>query len=299
MVWIIPNTFIAGTKAKANEVNENFTSAKQFMDNLETEQATNTADILQLEQNKADLNGSSGQRFQVADATNSFDAINKQTLLNLVKNTQEVIKGFVLSKFNDTTVSATAGSCYDSTFEYMITTTTSLSKTQENLGNDAKYYVYVCADKDTGNCELVISLSNTTPELPSGFEYYRQLGYFTTDDEGKINRVISIELDNFANVVMLPDYSRASSKNAGTTYTVTEPGWISCSFKINPNGSVTRGVSFSINNKVLVDCYPWKYNDSNSIYIPVSIGDTYVLSGDTGNITNLFYYFIPFKNIGA
>lgn len=191
MVWIIPNTFIAGTKAKANEVNENFTSAKQFMDNLETEQATNTADILQLEQNKANLNGSFEQRFQVADATNSFDAINKQTLLNLTKNTQEVIKGFVLSKFNDTTVSATAGSCYDSTFEYMITSATSLSKAQENLGNDAKYYVYVCADKDTGNCELVISLSNTTPELPSGYEYYRQLGYFTTDDEGKISQVLN------------------------------------------------------------------------------------------------------------
>lgn len=191
MVWIIPNTFIAGTKAKANEVNENFTSAKQFMDNLETEQATNTADILQLEQNKADLNGSFEQRFQVADATNSFDAINKQTLLNLVKNTQEVIKGFVLSKFNDTTVSATAGSCYDSTFVYMITSATSLSKAQENLGNNAKYYVYVCADKDTGNCELVISLSNTTPELPGGYEYYRQLGYFTTDGSGKISQVLN------------------------------------------------------------------------------------------------------------
>lgn len=191
MVWIIPNTFIAGTKAKANEVNENFTSAKQFMDNLETEQATNTADILQLEQNKADLNGSFEQRFQVADATNSFDAINKQTLLNLVKNTQEVIKGFVLSKFNNTTVSATAGSCYDSTFKYMITSTTSLSKSQSNLGNNAKYYVYVCADKDNGNCKLVISLSNRTPELPSGFEYFRQLGYFTTDGKGNINQVLN------------------------------------------------------------------------------------------------------------
>lgn len=191
MVWIIPNTFVAGTKAKANEVNENFTSAKQFIDNLETEQATNTADILQLEQNKADLNGNFEQRFQVADATNSFDAINKQTLLNLVKNTQEVIKGFVLSKFNNTTVSATAGSCYDSTFEYMITSTTSLSKSQSNLGDNAKYYVYVCADKDSGNCELVISLSNTTPELPSGFEYFRQLGYFTTDRNGNISQVLN------------------------------------------------------------------------------------------------------------
>lgn len=191
MVWIIPNTFIAGTKAKANEVNENFTSAKQFMDNLETEQATNTADILQLEQNKADLNGNFEQRFQVANATNSFDAINKQTLLNLVSNTREVIKGFVLSKFNNTTVSATAGSCYDSTFVYMITSATSLSKAQGNLGNNAKYYVYVCADKDTGNCELVISLSNTTPELPAGFEYFRQLGYFTTDRSGQISQVLN------------------------------------------------------------------------------------------------------------
>jgi hypothetical protein len=200
MVWIIPNTFIAGTKAKANEVNENFTSAKQFMDNLETEQATNTADILQLEQNKADLNGNFEQRFQVADATNSFDAINKQTLLNLVKNTQEVIKGFVLSKFNNTTVSATTGSCYDSTFVYMITSATSLSKAQTNLGKNAKYYVYVCADKDNGNCELVISLSNTTPELPAGFEYFRQLGYFITDANGNINRVLNND-DNITGTI--------------------------------------------------------------------------------------------------
>lgn len=191
MTWTIPNTFIAGTKAKSGEVNKNFTSLKLFVDTLETNQATNTTDILQLEQNKADLNGNNEQRFQVADATNSFDAINKQTLLNLVSNTQEVIKGFVLSKFNNTTVSATAGSCYDSTFVYMIKSDTSLSKAQTNLGENAKYYVFVCADKDNGNCKLVISLNNRTPELPAGFEYFRQLGYFTTDGTGKINQVLN------------------------------------------------------------------------------------------------------------
>lgn len=299
MTWTIPNTFIAGTKAKSGEVNENFTSLKQFVDTLETNQATNTTDILQLEENKANLNGSNEQRFQVADATNSYDAINKQTLLNLVSNTQEVIKGFVLSKFNNKTVSATAGSCYDSTFVYMIKSDTSLSKQQGNLGNNAKYYVYVCADKDNGSCELVISLSNTTPELPAGFEYFRQLGYFTTGGSGNISRVVSNELANFTNVLTSPDYSRTSSRNAGTTYTVTEPGWVSCSLQIQPGGSVTRGIYFNINNKTFMNCYPWKYNDSNSVFMPVSIGDTYVLGGDLGNIANLFYYFIPCRNIGA
>lgn len=195
MTWTIPNTFIAGTKAKSGEVNQNFTSLKQFVDTLETNQATNTTDILQLEENKADLNGSNEQRFQVADATNSFDAINKQTLLNLISNTQDVIKGFSLSKFNDNTISATAGSCYDSTAVYMIVSKTSLSKTQSNLSANAQYYVYVCADKDTNACQLVISLSNTTPELPGGYEYFRQLGNFTTDDEGKISQVINVDSD--------------------------------------------------------------------------------------------------------
>lgn len=196
MVWTIPNIFVAGTKARANEVNENFTSIKQFVDTLEVQASTNEIDITNLTNTKANTNGSNQERFQVADATNSFDAINKQTLLNLVKNTQAVIRGFVLSKFNGNTVSATAGSCYDSTFEYMITSGTSLSKTQANLGNNANYYVYVCADKDTGNCELVISLSNTTPELPTGYEYYRQLGHFNTDSNGNISQVLN-NSDNF------------------------------------------------------------------------------------------------------
>lgn len=192
MTWTIPNTFIAGTKAKSGEVNQNFTSLKQFVDTLETNQATNTTDILQLEENKADLNGSNEQRFQVADATNSFDAINKQTLLNLISNTQDVIKGFTLSKFNNNTISATAGNCYDSTFKYMIVSNTSLSKAQSNLSANAQYYVYVCADKDTNTCQLVISLSNTTPELPGGYEYFRQLGYFITDDSSNISTVVTL-----------------------------------------------------------------------------------------------------------
>lgn len=191
MVWSIPNTFVDGTKARANEVNENFTSLKQFVDSLEVQTSTNEIDIMNLENTKANLNGDNQQRFQVADASNDYDAINKQLLFKYTQNSQGVINGFKLSKSSNDTIIATAGSCYDSTFKYMIISDTSLTKQQSGLGNDAKYYIYVCADKETEQCQLVITLNSSTPELPADYDYYRKLGYLITNDEGNISQVIN------------------------------------------------------------------------------------------------------------
>ena len=189
MVWTIPNTFVAGTKARANEVNENFTSLKQFVDTLEVQASTNEINITNLENNKANINGDNQQRFQVADPTSSLDAVNLRTLENKTLNSRSVIDGFDLSKFNDTTITATAGNCYDSTFVYMISSSTSIQKSQTGLGNNATYYVYACAQESSGTVELVFNVSPTTPELPSGFDYFRCLGYFTTNDNGNIDKV--------------------------------------------------------------------------------------------------------------
>lgn len=191
MVWSIPNTFVDGTKARANEVNENFTSLKQFVDSLEIQTSTNEIDIMNLENTKANLNGDNQQRFQVADASNGYDAINKQLLFKYTQNSQGVINGFKLSKSSNDTIIATAGSCYDSTFKYMIISDTSLTKQQSGLGNDAKYYIYVCADKETEQCQLVITLNSSIPELPADYDYYRKLGYLITNDEGNISQVIN------------------------------------------------------------------------------------------------------------
>lgn len=191
MVWEIPYTFRAGTKARANEVNENFTSAKQFVDALETQASTNEINITNLENNKADLNGNNAQRFQVADPTASFDAINLKTFEAKTLNSRGVIDGFKLSKFDNHTITATAGNCYDATYKYMISSSTSLQESAESMGGDATYYVYVCADEQTSSNELVFSLSPTTPELPQDFDYFRRLGYFTTDTEGNIDQVHS------------------------------------------------------------------------------------------------------------
>lgn len=191
MVLDIPYSFIPGTKAKANEVNSNFLAVKTFVDTNEANIAANQSDIQNLENNKADLNGNISNRFQVADPTGNYDAVNKQYFKANIANSLDYIGGFKLTKQSDTSISASAGSCWDSTYEYMITSDSALTKDQSNLGNNATYYVYVCADKETTNNELVFSLSNSTPELPAGFEYFRLLGKFATDNDGHISQVIN------------------------------------------------------------------------------------------------------------
>lgn len=192
MVWTIPNTFVAGTKARANEVNDNFTSLKQFVDGLEVQASTNEINITNLENNKADLNGNNQQRFQVANPSASFDAVNLQTLQAKTLNSRSTIDGFQLSKFNNTTITATAGNCYDSTYVYMISQATSLQVSNSSLGENATYYVYVCADDSTSTNQLVLDTSSTTPNLPPDYDYFRRIGTVITDGNGHIDSVLSI-----------------------------------------------------------------------------------------------------------
>lgn len=190
MVWEIPYTFIAGTKAKANEVNSNFTSIKQFVDQLESNQATNELDISSLEINKANVNGSQTEIFQVANAANNFDAVNLQSLKDYTANTLDVIRGFTPSKSSSNTISCTAGDCWDSTYEQMISSSVALSLQDTALSADTTYYIYVCYDKETSSCKLVFSTNSSTPSLPVGYDYFRKIGEFVTDEDGDIDIVM-------------------------------------------------------------------------------------------------------------
>lgn len=200
MVLEIPYSFVPGTKAKANEVNSNFNAVKTFVDTNEADIATNQSDIMNLQNNKADLNGNISNRFQVANPTGEYDAVNKQYFMDNIANTLDYIGGFKLSIQGDTSISASEGSCWDSTREFMITSATALTKDQSNLGQNATYYVYVCADEEGGSNELVFSLSNSTPELPSDYDYFRLLGSFTTDSNGHIDTVTSTGSDYTGNL---------------------------------------------------------------------------------------------------
>lgn len=185
----IPYSFIAGTKAKASEVNADFDAIASFVDALEVSTAEIEALAESLQSSKANKNGDLTEIFKMANATTDYDGVNLRTLKNLTNNSMDIIRGFVLSKQSNISVNATAGSCWDSTYVEMIISNTSLIAEQSNLSPNSTYYVYVVSDKETGDCQLVISLSNATPDLPIGYEYFRQLGKIYTDANGYISRV--------------------------------------------------------------------------------------------------------------
>lgn len=72
-----PFTFTPNTYAKSSEVNQDFDVLYSQVNTNISNIAQNTTDIDNLDANKANINGSSSQRFAVADPVVSGDAINK------------------------------------------------------------------------------------------------------------------------------------------------------------------------------------------------------------------------------
>ena len=277
MVWTIPNTFVAGTKARANEVNDNFTSLKQFVDGLEVQASTNEINITNLENNKADLNGNNQQRFQVANPTASFDAVNLQTLQAKTLNSRSTIDGFQLSKFNNTTVTATAGNCYDSTYIYMISSNSSLQHSEADLANNATYYVYVCANSENSNVELVFDTSSSTPDMPEGFDYFRRVGKFTTDGSGHIN-VVTNEGQVVTNYVGFVG-TKIGGGSLGTT-TLSENRWLYARVTAR-----NTAATITINGVVVAYEFTAKeWNDAHSVLIPCMAGQSVHLEGGWSEI---------------
>lgn len=275
MVWEIPYTFIAGTKAKANEVNGNFTSIKQFVDQLESNLATAELDINNLETNKADINGSQNEVFQVADAENNKDAVNLETLKAQTANSLDVIRGFIPFMSNATTISCTAGNCWDSTYEQMINSYTVLSLQDTALAAYTTYYIYVCYDKETSSCKLAFSTNSTTPTLPAGYDYFRKVGSFTTNSSGNIDTVYPIgSVDLSSRTGFIGTYIGTLPINSTTV--ATHNCFVYA--KLAGNGSY---IMVQINGvEVSYQASGSKWYNTTTTLIPVKKGQTITIAGN-------------------
>lgn len=221
-----PFTFVANTYAKASEVNANFDTVYSQVNSNISAIAQNATDIDNLENNKADINGNTAQRFAVADAITNGDAINKQTLFRSIGNSIDYISGFTITKDSgspDDTIIVSAGSCYDSTKVAVLSLSSSITKQNLNQGASATYYVYVIGNSTGSSVDVLISTSSTSPALPSGYALYRLIGNYTTDADSKISIINSFGFNS--NIPSPTSVVVESYVNGKSWYRVYSDGW--------------------------------------------------------------------------
>ena len=291
-----PFTFVANTYAKASEVNANFDTVYSQVNSNISAISQNAVDIENLENNKADINGSSSQRFGVADAVTDSDAINKRTLRASIANSIDYISGFIITKDsgspNDTII-VSEGTCYDSTKTVVLSKTNSTTKQNLNQGASATYYIYVIGNSTGSQIDILISESGVTPGLPGGYSLYRQIGYYTTDSDGNIKTITQLSNSDIFNINKIaPDYNNRQTKTINTTYTADEPGWVYV-YSQSTNASSTsyyiNGVGYTLSSNGNRDTD----TAGAGAWFLVDVGDTYMLS--SANSQWSIIYFLPLK----
>lgn len=289
-----PFTFVAGTKARANEVNQNFDVLYSQVNSNISAINTNANDIDTLDSNKANVNGSSSQRFACADPTSPSDAVNKQSLTKAIGNSINYIDGYVISKDSGSpndTILVTAGSCYDYSKTVVLAKDTSTTKQNTSQGASTTYYVYVIGNDSGSSVDILISSSAVTPALPEGYTKFRQIGNYTTDSSSNI-QIIS----NYSNSVsattivnsIAPDYSKAYS--VGLPYTAPYDGYMSITIVSNGSTATAKiqGIAVASAQNTGGDN---RYTDQSTSVFSISKNQQVTISGQSSYSAR----FIPMK----
>lgn len=292
-----PFTFTANTYAKASEVNADFDTVYSQVNTNISAIAQNATDIDNLENNKANINGSTSQRFAVADAISNGDAVNKQTLFKAIGNSLDYISGLTITKDSgspEDTIIVSAGSAYDSTKTVVLSLDNSTSKQNLNQAASATYYVYIIGNSTGSSIDILISTSSTTPALPTGYSLYRQIGYYTTDSNNEIDNIgyygEGLSSDKSANGILnivAPDWTNKTSKTVSTTYTAESNGWVVGYYSTTANVTLECTINSVVQYSMYIHGGAGGYRGAE-FFLPISKGDTY--SSNYGTL-----YFVPVK----
>lgn len=233
-----PYTFQAGTKARASEVNQDFDILYSEVNRIGTEILNIDIDIQNVAEGKADINGNAGQVFKMADAVDSYDGVNKNVLENSIANMKDYISGFIISKDTNTSIRVSSGSCYDSTFTVVITSTGNITKENTIQGAGTRY-VHAISDSSGRQADILISSQSIDPALPSGYTKYRLIGSIVVDGKNKItsisyfgNKSDKNNNTNYITGIVTPDYSKGIATTA-QTYTAPYDGVYYASYAVN------------------------------------------------------------------
>lgn len=226
MTITVPYIFQAGTKAKAQEVNDNFTAIVTEVNSLSSDILENATDITTLRNTKADINGSTANRFSVANPVNPNDAVNKQTLISL---TGYGLFGLQVTKSDETHISCTAGATWDTTQTKILSFSSTQAVAFTTGATNTTYYVYIIGTADGLQTQLFISSSSDNPPLPEGYTLYKQLASLQTMyNSGDIDYVVDSSGYNpsLIQIAGSPKWGSAQSRSSNTTYYADTSGWV-------------------------------------------------------------------------
>lgn len=182
--------FVSGTNAKSQEVNENFSDIVTAVNNQANALTTVQTNITDLNANKANVNGSSSNTFQVAAGNNLLDAINLQQLKQMMAVAFPLIRGVKIT-LTGQTIQITSGMAYDNTLTYLMNIQETTITPSSPIGNST-YYIYVDTLPTTLNqVNFTYTQNANGPAVPSG-NIWRQIGYFVTDVSGNIQTVTPV-----------------------------------------------------------------------------------------------------------
>ena len=189
MTFEQPYKFKGGTSAKAQEVNANFDYTGNYIEGIETVQAGILSSIDNIEQDKADINGSSQEKFNVAPATEDYNAVPLIQLNDFLYIIKGIIRGFTLSKYATTQgnwgLTMGTGACFDTTENYLIKNLSNISQSFDGQITmpGTTYKIAVVADVDTPTNVSIAVYLGSSPSISLG-QIYRQIARVTTNGSG-------------------------------------------------------------------------------------------------------------------
>ena len=181
--------FTASTKAKSNEVNENFIQLlnknNEIIDAIDTIN-TNIADVVHKGTSASDV-------LQVANALNSLDAVNLQTFNSLIEPLKGVMNGYRVNlNMVSNTIYISPGVCYDSLGNRIIKSTQQLSELGTGRMANATLNLFILKDYTNNNNPTTQVTNNDYPTLETSTTIYRRMAQLITNAEGKVTEVIPV-----------------------------------------------------------------------------------------------------------
>ena len=171
---------VAGQKSKASEYNDNFEQIMDFVDNSIDEAKDYVEGFMPA------ISASTSGKFLSNDGSEAnwqgFNLGSGQPFSN-------IIDGLVINKSSTNVISVSSGCCYDDTGAVILTLASNATKTNDLQSAGTTYYVYIIGNGSS--IDILISLSSSSPTLPTGYNYKRLIGYYKTNGSNSIDTTAS------------------------------------------------------------------------------------------------------------